>query len=471
MDERNGCVYVVDDDPSMRDTLKDLIGSAGFNVDTFASAQEFLGTPRRAESNCLILDVQMPGLTGLDLQEELTRLRVHIPIIFLTGRGDIPMSVRAIKAGAVGFLTKPVRADDLLNAVGQAVEQSAQIYRDASVAAEDGEPSEQKRQSKNVFSEIVGQSPALQRVLKQIAHVASTDSTVLISGETGTGKEVIARAIHCNSRRRENAFVKLNCAAIPTGLLESELFGHEKGAFTGAIAKRIGRFEQADRGTIFLDEIGDMPLELQPKLLRILQEREFERLGGTRTLRTDARLIVATNVNLAERMEQKRFRSDLYYRLNVFPVALPPLRERREDIPLLVHHFVQKFSVRMNKRIDRISPDTIDTLLQYQWPGNVRELENFIERSIILCKDHVLRFDGSSLKYGAAAAPQARVSFPATLAAYEREMIEDALSKSCGKVAGLMGAAAKLRMPRQTLESKIKTLGIDKTQFKVQEMQ
>ena len=338
-----------------------------------------------------MLDVQLPGLSGLDLQQELAKVDAQIPIIFITGHGDIPMSVRAMKAGAIEFLTKPFRDEDLLNAIEQAINRGRQIEQLKNTSAEQQPHSEDALRSEINFAEIVGQSPALRRVLKEVETVAPTDSTVLIHGETGTGKELIARAIHNLSPRRSNPFVKLNCAAIPTGLLESELFGHERGAFTGAIAQRIGRFELANRGTIFLDEIGDIPLELQPKLLRVLQEREFERLGSTRTLHTDARLIAATNANLVGRVHEKRFRSDLYYRLNVFPVLVPPLRERHEDIPLLVRHFVQKYTRRMKKPIDTIPVTAMNALSEYHWPGNVRELENFVERSVILSADSVLQ--------------------------------------------------------------------------------
>src|SRR6476659_1492158 len=241
------------------------------------------------------------------------------------------------------------------------------------------------------FEEIIGRSAALARVLKEIQTVAPTDSTVLISGETGSGKELVARAIHQLSGRQQQAFVKLNCAAIPTGLLESELFGHEKGAFTGAINQRIGRFELANRGTVFLDEIGEVPLELQPKLLRVLQEREFERLGSSRTLRSDARLIAATNRDLASLVEEQKFRADLFYRLNVFPVHVPPLRERQDDIPLLVRHFVQQFARRMKRNIDTIPAETMDALIHYHWPGNIRELQNLVERAIILSSGPVLK--------------------------------------------------------------------------------
>src|SRR3977135_2237113 len=251
------------------------------------------------------------------------------------------------------------------------------------------------------FEQLIGNSPALEAVLEQVERVAPTDSTVLIQGETGTGKELIARAIHNISSRCGRPFIKLNCAAIPFDLLESELFGHEKGAFTGAIAQKVGRFEMADKGTLFLDEIGDIPLALQPKLLRVLQEQEFERLGGTRTHQVDVRLVAATHRNLVEMVKRNEFRSDLYYRLNVFPVPLPPLRARREDIPALVEHFVEVYARRMTKQIEHISPQTMAALTSYQWPGNIRELQNFIERSVILTSGNVLHPPLASLKAAA----------------------------------------------------------------------
>ena len=306
------------------------------------------------------------------------------------------------------------------------------------------------------FEEIIGDSPALKHILKQVETVASTDSTVLVQGETGTGKELIARAIHNLSTRRDRTLVKVNCAAIPTGLLESELFGHEKGAFTGAIAQRIGRFELANGGTLFLDEVGDIPLELQPKLLRILQEQEFERLGSTRTLRVDARLVAATNVNLAERVDEKQFRSDLYYRLNVFPIVIPPLRERRDDIPSLVRYFVQKYARRMKKPIDTIPAKAMTALTAYHWPGNVRELENFIERAVILSPGPEFRVSVAELKTAAEPAPYNAITLKET----ERNHILKVLEETNWRVGGPAGAAARLGMKRTTLQSRIKKLGI-----------
>jgi len=315
------------------------------------------------------------------------------------------------------------------------------------------------------FEEIIGKSDALRRLLAQVETVAPTDSTVLIYGETGTGKELIARALHNLSSRKANAFVKLNCAAIPTGLLESELFGHEKGAFTGAISQRTGRFELANRGTVFLDEIGEVPLELQPKLLRVLQEREFERLGSTRTLRTDARLIAATNRDLSAMVENQTFRSDLYYRLNVFPVRVPALRERRDDIPMLVRHFVQQFSRRTNRTIETIPSETMKALVRYDWPGNIRELQNVIERAVIISQGPVLKVPLGDLKSRVAvSAPEVKETsgknMRGLLEETERKQILAALEQAKWIVAGPNGAAALLGLKRSTLQSRMQKLGI-----------
>ena len=304
------------------------------------------------------------------------------------------------------------------------------------------------------FGEIIGESLAFRHVLEQVETVAPTDASVLILGETGTGKELIARAIHDLSGRRERTFVKLNCAAIPTGLLESELFGHEKGAFTGAIAQKAGRFELAHKGTLFLDEIGDIPLELQPKLLRALQEHEFERLGGTRTIKVDVRLVAATNRDLTQMIAERQFRTDLYYRLSVFPIGVPPLRERADDIPTLVRYFTQKYARQMNKRVDSIPTETMETLIRYQWPGNVRELENLIERAVILTRGATLQVPLGELRIAHDA------SSPVTLEEAERDHIRRVLDQANWVIGGPSGAAARLGMKRTTLQSKMKKLGI-----------
>ena len=313
-------------------------------------------------------------------------------------------------------------------------------------------------QIESSFDEIIGESTSLKRVLKQVVNVAGTDATVLILGETGTGKELVARAIHNLSPRSQGAFVKFNCAAIPTGLLESELFGHEKGAFTGAIAQKTGRVDLAHRGTLFLDEVGDIPLEVQPKLLRVLQEQEFERLGSTRTIPVDIRLIAATNRKLTQMVADGRFREDLYYRLKVFPITVPPLRDRREDIPLLVRHFVGKHSARMNKRIETIPPEAMNALVQWHWPGNVRELGNFLERAVILTRGPILHVHLSELK----STGEVESSAGATLEATEREAILRTLRETGGVIGGAHGAAIRLGLKRTTLTAKMRRLGISR---------
>ena len=446
MNNARALIYVVDDDVSVREGLESLLRSAGFTVQTFSSAQEFLASARADVPSCLVLDVQLPGLSGLDLQQELAKADVQIPIIFLTGHGDIPMSVRAMKAGALEFLTKPFNDEDLLGAIQQGIARNQRA------------PKQREDIATHKFGDIVGTSAALSAVLKQAEVVAPTESTVLILGETGTGKELIARAIHTISSRSRRAFVKLNCAAIPSGLLESELFGHEKGAFTGAVAQRIGRFELADGGTLFLDEVGDIPVELQPKLLRVLQEHEFERLGSTRTQRVDVRMVAATNRNMEQMVGDKQFREDLYFRLNVFPIRIPPLRERAGDIPLLVHHYVDKYAQRMNKRIETIPEEAMAALCRYSWPGNIRELQNLIERAVILTPGSVLQIQISDLQQS----NPILSSMAGTLEDVERQRILEALRETGAVIGGQQGAAARLGLKRTTLLSKMQRLGISR---------
>ena len=320
---------------------------------------------------------------------------------------------------------------------------------------------EEELNTESRFEDIIGESVGLKRVLKHVETVAATDVTVLVLGETGTGKELIARAIHQLSSRNERTLVKLNCAAIPAGLLESELFGHEKGAFTGAISRKIGRLELANEGTLFLDEIGDLPLELQPKILRALQEKEFERLGSTQTIPVNVRLVAATNRDLTKMVADKEFRSDLYYRLKVFPITIPPLRERREDISLLVRYFVDKFARRMDRRIETIPDDVMRALTRWEWPGNIRELENFIERAVLLSKGPALRVPLGELEVLEESSPEG----DSTLEATEREHILRVLREAKGKIAGPQGAAARLGLKRTTLNSKLKKLGIERNDY------
>ncbi|MFZ0962357.1 MAG: sigma 54-interacting transcriptional regulator [Terriglobia bacterium] len=403
------------------------------------------------------LDSYEPSVSRLFTAEGL-RSGCIVPLI-TANRILGTLSLSSLRAGA--FTQEDV---DLLmrvaNQVAIAIE-NALAYREIAELknklADEKLYLEEEIRSEYTFEEIVGESPALKRVLSQVETVAPTDSSVLVLGETGTGKEVIARAIHDLSARRERTFVKVNCAAIPTGLLESELFGHEKGAFTGAIAQKVGRFELAHRGTLFLDEVGDIPLELQPKLLRVLQEKEFERLGGTRTQHVDVRVVAATNRDLTQMVEDRLFRSDLYYRLNVFPITVPPLRERAEDIPLLVRYFAQKHARRMDRLIDTIPAEEMEALTRYHWPGNVRELENLIERAVILSRGPALHVPLPEGRLSAEA-----TASPITLEAAEREHILHALSETNWVIAGSHGAAARLGMKRTTLQSRMAKLGISR---------
>ncbi len=442
-----------DDDPSAREGVAGLLRSAGIRAKTFASGEEFLAAPRTMIPSCLVLDVSLPGLSGLDLQQQLAKSDVQVPIIFLTGHGDIPMTVRAVKAGAANFLTKPFDAEELLNTIRKCINsyECQQELRHLEPVPSDYN-----------FEDIVGKCDALHHVLEQISIVAPIDSTVLLHGETGTGKELMARAIHNLSSRKDRTFVRMNCAAIPSGLLESELFGHEKGAFTGALIQKRGRFELADHGSLFLDEIGDISLELQPKLLRAVQEQEFERLGSAKTLHVDVRIIAATHQDLPAMIREGKFREDLFYRLNVFPIEIPPLRERREDIPLLVNYFVSKLSRRMGKKIESIPRQAMEVLAKASWPGNVRELQNLIERAVILTEGSELYIPIAELKN---ATPAPRTNFPCSFHNAERRAIIEALKTASGKIAGTGGAAERLGLKRTTLQNKMRRLNVSRADW------
>jgi DNA-binding NtrC family response regulator len=475
MSDTRGLVYVVDDDASVREGVASLVRSVGLEAKALASGQEFLAIQRPEIPSCLVLDVQLPGLSGLDVQQELARSGANLPIIFLTGYGDIPMSVRAIQAGAADFLTKPFEKEELLSAVGRCFgryhtfnRQPRNQFNDKltqeKLSLEDETRSEMK------FGEIIGNSAPLRGLLKQVETVAPTDSTVLIYGETGTGKELIARSIHKNSQRYGRAFVSVNCAALPPSLIPSELFGHEKGAFTGAMQRRLGRFELANGGTIFLDEVGELPPDTQIALLRVLQEREFERVGGGQPIHVDVRVIAATNRDLRATVASGTFRQDLFYRLNVFPIDVPPLRERKDDILMLVEYFVQRYATKAGKNIRSIDKMTLDLLQSYEWPGNIRELQNVIERSMILSPGEVFSVDELWLSKEASR-PTSRVKESALFKGEvehrsEKEIIEAALAETRGRVSGPDGAAAKLGIPPSTLDHRIKALRIHKNLFR-----
>ncbi len=417
------------------------------------------------------LEGQAKTLTRDDLESHGTSIASRILIAGIRTMRCVPLLTSTGTLGTLNVGSKKDKAfsredEEILNQIAAQLAialDNARAYREIKGLrdrlAQEKLYLEDEIRSELHFEEIIGESAELKQVLSQARTVAPSDSTVLILGETGTGKELIARAIHRMSKRKDSSFIKVNCAAIPTGLLESELFGHEKGAFTGAVSKKIGRMELADKGTLFMDEVGDIPIELQPKLLRVLQDHEFERLGSNRTVRVDLRLIAATNRDLSKRITEGQFRSDLFYRLNVFPIHIPPLRARRNDIPLLVRHFVKKIARRMDKQIDTIPSQTMEALINWHWPGNVRELENLIERSVILSEGPVLRSPLTELQM------EPLQSDDATLERAEREHIIRVLRECGGRVAGANGAAVKLGLKRTTLQSKMGKLKIERKDY------
>lgn len=486
MSESVSQVYVLDDDLSVREAVGSLIRSAGLSVRTFASAKDFLAGLHKESPNCLVLDIRLPDISGFELQQELASRDIQIPIIFLTGHGDIPMSVRAIKAGALEFLTKPFDDDHLLNAVREAIARHNKVSRAHRNISEDDTGTELAcgPDQPNIASsprldghgrparmscETIGQSLALRQVLKQIEMVAPTDVTVLILGETGTGKELLARELHRRSRRKDKPLVPVNCACIPKDLYESEFFGHTKGAFTSAVKDRVGRIEAATGGTLFLDEIGEIPLELQSKLLRVLQEKCYERVGEDKTRRADVRIVAATNRDLKAEVKAGRFREDLYYRLNVFPIKATPLRQRKEDIPLLAGHFVDLLAKEIGCPRPRLTPTGIEALLRYDWPGNIRELRSVIERAGIFASGGTLEFDLQLSEFSSETVPAApRLGERADLEyltdsemqRIERENLFNVLEKAGWKIKGTDGAAELLGVKPTTLISRIEKMGL-----------
>ena len=478
MKQDNPLVCVIDDDSLVRESLHRLLRSAGLKVQAFASAQEFLASRPSEAPSCLVVDVQMPGISGLDLQRELGHSDSRIPIIFMTGYGDIPMSVRAMKAGAFEFLTKPCRDEDLLRAIGQAIERGRQMEQSKNARIDGLSYPGRQRQGKVRFWEIVGSSAALRQVLGEIELVAPSDATVLILGETGTGKELIARAVHQHSRRRDKPLVRVNCTSIPKELFESEFFGHAKGAFTGAIKDRAGRFELAAGGTLFLDEVGEIPLELQSKLLRVLQEKCYERVGEDRTRQADVRIIAATNRDLKKEVATGRFREDLYYRLNVFPLKIAPLRKRKEDIPVLATHFVELLIKELGCPNPKLTRAGIETLQSYDWPGNIRELRNVIERAVIFARGGTLEFDllvdGSSVNLSCHEAQDGDSPAPEYLTESEmrrreRENLLAVLQKAGWRIKGIDGAAELLGVKATTLVARVRKMGFKRPPERTQE--
>jgi two-component system response regulator AtoC len=454
-------ILVVDDESNLRKVLAGLLRREGYEVDTAEDGAEAWDMLVDDDYAVVLTDLRMPNLDGMALLKRIAQRSPDLPVIIVTAHGTIDTAVEAVKLGAFDFITKPFDQQELAKVVAKAVTTSRlSASETTSLPAREGQ---------GRFG-IIGQSPAMQRVFDIVEKVAATPSTVLITGESGTGKELIAKAVHEYSPRASKPFIKVNCAAIPDTLIESELFGYEKGAFTGAVTSKPGRFELAHTGTLFLDEIGEISTEMQVKLLRAIQESEFERVGGVTTRRVDVRLITATNRDLAKDVADGAFREDLYYRLNVVPIPLPPLRDRTQDIPALVQHMLQKYAQRLGKSgVERVGDDAVDLLSRYPWPGNIRELENVIERTLLFCDGPVVRAQDLPAELTGrigGATPMAPIP-PAgvglkdavrlTTQAVEREMIERALAETRGNVTQ---AARRLEISRKSLQIKMKELGL-----------
>ena len=450
-------MLIVDDEPVNLDLLEQELTAAGYQTISATRGEEAIALAAEAQPDAILLDLRMPGIDGYETCRRLKRgdETRRIPVIVVTALRETFDKVRAFREGAVDYVTKPFDTEELLARVGTHValrrEIEAHCQSKATIRAlVEGTCSPR--------DPLIGTSPALERVRELIRQVAPTDSTVLIQGETGTGKELVARAIHEASTRRQRPLITINCAALPRELVESELFGHERGAFTGATDQRRGRFELADGGTLFLDEVGELPPDAQAKLLRVLQEREFERIGGSRTLRVDVRVVAATNRDLHAEVAAGRFRPDLYFRLDVFPIALPPLRDRREDIPTLLDHLVVTTGRRLGRKVTGISPGFLDRARAYDWPGNVRELENLVERAIIVSKDGML--EASSLSGVTTTPARPETVTGGTLEEVDRAHILRVLDDSAWRIDGDGGAARKLGLHPSTLRGRMRKLGI-----------
>lgn len=485
-------ILLVDDTPTNLEILVQVFDKQGYEVFVATDGESALEQVPATEPDLILLDIMMPGLDGF---ETCTRLKDNpdtagIPVIFMTALTETLDKVKGFEVGAVDYVTKPIQHEEVLARVTthlnlrslqqhleqRVTERTAELQH----ALDEVEKLKAQLQAENTylreeiqlehnFDDIISRGKPLKTVLTQIEQVAPTDASVLILGESGTGKELLARAVHNRGKRRNRPLVKVNCASLPHNLIESELFGHEKGAFTGALAKKIGRFELADKGTIFLDEVGEMPLELQAKLLRVLQEGEFERLGNPHTTKVDVRVIAATNRELEQSVKSGTFREDLYYRLNVFPITSPPLRDRKEDIGILVAHFLKKFSTKMGKTLEKVSQEAMNSLETYHWPGNVRELENTIERAVILAQDSRLTLNdlpelrALSLEKGRLNTISSQTF--KTLEEIERAYIQDVLKETKWVIEGAQGAGSILGLNPSTLRSRMQKLGIKKPSF------
>jgi two-component system response regulator AtoC len=459
-------VLIADDELNMRRVLEAMLRREGYDVVTAANGLDALAGMSR-DVHTVITDLKMPGLDGMGLLKKLSSEYPDVPVVMITAHGSVENAVEAVKLGAFDYLEKPFEQEQIRQVVAKALSTFALARRDA-------RPEEVTGRGR---FRLIGESSAIKQIYAVVEKVANTPSTVLITGESGTGKELIARALHENSSRHGGPFIKINCAAIPKTLMESELFGYDKGAFTGAVGAKPGRFELAHGGTLFLDEIGEIPIEMQVKLLRVLQESEFERVGGIKTIKVDVRLVTATSRDLLQEIGAGSFREDLFYRLNVVPIHIPPLRERREDIPLLADHFIAKFNERLRKQVIDMAPDAIERLVAHQWPGNIRELENLMERTVLFCEGpqilvsdlppEISHLQPVALPTTVVAPPEAAGPTPAAgslkeavraqTERVERELIQRALDETGGNVTQ---AARKLKISRKSLQTKMKEFGL-----------
>jgi DNA-binding NtrC family response regulator len=440
-------ILVVDDDQNIRRVLKDLLRKEGFNVLTASDVDKALPLIDQQDLDLIMTDLKMPGKSGMDLLTLCHEKRPAVPVIMITAFGNVEAAVAAMKKGAYDFITKPFDENELLNVIEKAISES-EMNKELISTYFDKETH---------FSQIIGKTPVIQQVFQTIQKIAPTDSTVLITGETGVGKELIAREIHLGSQRRDHPFVKVNCAAIPETLLESELFGYEKGAFTGAVTNKPGRFEIAHQGTILLDEMGEIPLHLQAKLLGVIQDKSFDRVGGVKTIKVDIRIIAATNQDLQSAVQSGKFRSDLFYRLNVVPIHIPPLRERKDDLIPLAGYFLKIFTEKYCKKINNVSPEIMATFSNYDWPGNIRELENVLERMVLMSETDTLTLDQLPAEIRGTVttveSPTLKEKIDTISQMTEKQMIIDALNKTNQN---RTRAAKLLGISRRTLQNKIK---------------
>jgi len=440
-------ILIVDDEASVRDALSKLFKFDGYRVDTAEDATIALQKLQDNLWDIVLLDIKMPGMDGIELQRRIKQIDKSIITIIITAFASVDTSIQALKEGAFDYIVKPVDPDDMSHLIRTACEHRRLIYENMQLR--------QQIEEISFPEEIVGESPALKKVMDKVATVAQTDSTVMIRGESGTGKELIARALHSNSNRRYFPIITINCGAYTEGLLESELFGHEKGAFTGALYRRRGKLEMADKGTIFLDEIGNIGHKMQMDLLRVIETREFTRLGGDNLINVDFRIICATNRDLEKAVREGSFREDLYYRLNVFSITLPPLRERKSDIALIARFFIKKYAQAMNKNVSDLSPETMEVLMRYEWPGNVRELRNVIERAIVVARGSVIEAGDLSFPFPATA----HTTDEDSLEDVEKSHIQKMLDRTGGNIAQ---AATILKISRLTLYNKIEKYRLKK---------